>query len=110
MPLTEEAVVLSLASHLREEGYRIRLEVSNMGQSVDLVATRSRWVMTIEAKTSNWKRALHQCRAHALVADHIALALPLRNVPTELSEALHERGWGLIIYDLDANDWRWEIK
>jgi hypothetical protein len=81
-----------------------------MGQSIDVVATKNRWITAIEAKRSNWRRALEQCRAHALVADYIMVALALKKAPAELAEALRQRGWGLLMYDAGTEAWRWEIR
>jgi hypothetical protein len=108
--VTESRLVMSVAEHLFEEGYRVRLEVSNMGQSIDVVATKNRWITAIEAKRRDWRRALQQCRAHVLVADYVAIALAQRSVPAELSQILHADGWGLLLYDSTQGEWRWEIR
>lgn len=108
--ITEFRMVCSVTEHLFGEGYRVRLEVSNMGQSIDVVATKNRWITAIEAKRTDWRRALLQCRAHLMVADFIVIALALKNVPTELSQTLHANGWGLLMYDSTSGEWRWEIK
>ncbi len=103
-------LVCSVTKHLVEEGYRVRLEVSNMGQSIDVVATKNRWITAIEAKRHDWRRALEQCRAHMLVADYIVVALALRNAPSELSETVQRYGWGLLLYNRAFQAWGWDIK
>jgi hypothetical protein len=103
-------LVCSVTDFLVSQGYRVRLEVSNMGQSIDAVATRGRWITAIEAKRKNWRRALDQCRAHCLVADHIVVALAVKVVPPDLFRSLIANGWGLLIYDSSENKWRWEIR
>ncbi len=108
--MTEFRLVCSVTKHLFGEGYRVRLEVSNMGQSIDVVATKNRWITAIEAKRTDWRRALHQCRAHLMVADFIVIALALKNVPSELMQMLHANGWGLLMNDSTSGEWRWEIK
>ena len=73
--MTEQDFTIEIGHFLQKQNYRIRHEVPNMGQSLDILASRSRWVMAIEAKLENWKRALRQCRAHELVADYICIAI-----------------------------------
>ncbi len=107
---SESVLVQSVKGHLSGEGYRVRLEVSNMGQSIDMVATRSRWVMAVEAKRNNWRRALRQCKAHAVVADYITVALGLQKVPLELAAVLQENGWGLLMPHGSWGQWIWAIR
>ena len=107
---SEFSLVNSVTGHLQSEGYGVRLEVSNMGQSIDVVATRNRWVTAIEAKRSDWRRALVQCRAHVLVADYITVALGLKKPPAELVDALHDNGWGLLMLDQATDKWQWTIR
>ena len=106
----ELRLVLSITEFLTESGYRVRLEVSNMGQSIDLVATKNRWITAIEAKRKDWGRALQQCRAHVLVADFIVIALAQKSIPTDLSEELIRNGWGLIMLDFSKDSWNWKIQ
>lgn len=108
--LTEFDLVHSITGFLVSEDYKVRHEVSNMGQSIDIVATRGRWVTAIEAKKSNWKRAIQQCKAHTLVADYIVLALALKRIPSQLETILSENGWGLILLDNSLESWNWIIK
>lgn len=113
-PTTSEfGLVRSLTAFFEAQGYDVRLEVSNMGQSIDLVAIKGkgrRLATAIEAKRTNWRRALSQCRAHALVCDYIAVALALKSVPVELRTRLEISGWGLLMYDYAAATWYWEIR
>jgi hypothetical protein len=107
---SEYLLVCSATKYLSNEGYRVRQEVSNMGQSIDIVATRNGLVTAIEAKISNWRRALQQCKAHALVVDFIVIALKIKKVPIELLNTLNANGWGLLIYNNQNDDWHWEVK
>lgn len=93
----EAALVGLLAKSLSASGCRVRLEVSNMGQSVDIVATRGRWVTFIEAKMKDWRRALEQCRAHENIADFICVAVSLKKAPQDLISRVQERGYGLFL-------------
>jgi len=105
---SEFGLVCSLTEFLSNSGYRVRLEVSNMGQSIDLVATKGKYISAIEAKRSNWRRALSQCRAHRLVADYIAIAIPAKKAPNDLIDILESEGWGLLLYNADSDSWAWE--
>jgi hypothetical protein len=99
---SEDYFVTMLARTLRTEGYRVRLEVPNMGQSVDLVATRGRWVTAIEAKLRDWPRAVSQCRAHEAVADFICVAIATLEVPVGLADAAESSGYGIIHYTTET--------
>ena len=107
---SEADLVNKLVSMLRTEGYRVRTEVSNMGQSVDVVATRGRWVTVVEVKRYDWRRALDQCRAHEQVADFICVAVGSVNVAKLLHQTAGESGYGLIHYDRDAQRFRWVLR
>ena len=94
--LTESELVKRLVTYLVDCGYRVRTEVPNMGQSADVVATRSRWVTFIEAKTRDWRRALRQCQAHEQVADFVCIAIATASVSETLREEVEDAGYGLI--------------
>ena len=93
---SEEEVVRRLLGYFAQAGHRVRTEVPNMGQSVDLVATRNRWVTFVEAKTRDWRRALEQCRAHEHVADFICIAVGTVSVSNELRSYVEKAGYGLL--------------
>jgi len=103
----ERALVAQLVDFLSSSGYRVRLEVSSMGQSVDLVATRGRWVTFLEAKMKDWRRAIRQCRAHESVADYICLALCLKKPSAELLEQVSAKGYGLVLCSTNSRDCQW---
>ena len=111
-PITarEHEFVEHLAATLRDQGFRVRTEVSNMGQSVDLVATRGRWVTVIEAKLADWKRALSQCRTHEHIADYICIALGTASVPHGLIEAVAGLGYGIIHYNRTIKEFEWVVQ
>lgn len=108
--ISEETIVSMLAEFLCEHGYRIRLEVPNMGQCADLVGTRNRWVTFFEAKTRDWQRALEQCRAHESVADFVCLAISLKTVPDRLRSELEQTGYGLVVCDVIGGRCEWLIQ
>jgi hypothetical protein len=103
----EADMVSSLACMLGEQGYRVRMEVSNMGQSIDVVATRGRWVTVIEVKLQNWRRALAQCRAHEQIADFICIAIGSATVSDALTEEAERAGYGIIHFCRDCQRFRW---
>jgi len=104
--LSEEKLVCSVIDYFAEKGYRVRREISNMGQSIDIVATKNNCITAIEVKRSNWRRALEQCKAHELVADYIILALSIKKIPPELKNYTEKKGWGLLIYESEKNLWK----
>lgn len=108
--LSERQLVSSLTVFLSGQGFKVKHEVSNMGQSIDMVATKNRWITAIEVKRRDWRRGLQQCRAHELIADFIVLAMKQYTVPVGLSNELKRNGWGLITMDAPAVSWHWRIE
>ena len=107
MTIPSEAVLVrALSRYLIEKGFEVRSEVPNMGQAIDLVATKNGHITAIEVKRMDWVRALEQCRAHVVVADFIVIAIGLKSIPPKLSKSLHSRGWGLMMYDSIKDSWR----
>lgn len=106
----EHAVVRELVAFLRREGYRVRLEVPNMGQSADLVATRGRWAMFVEAKVADWRRALEQCRAHQQVADFVCVAIATLTPSASLLGEATRLGYGVIHCEPDSLRCRWALR
>ena len=46
--MTEQDFTIEIGNFLQKQKYRIRHEVPNMGQSLDILASRIRWVTAIE--------------------------------------------------------------
>lgn len=107
---SEARVVGGLVRFFTGEGYRVRLEVPNMGQSADVVASRSRWLTFVEAKRHDWRRALRQCQAHQAVADYICVAISLRSVSNALLQEAKDAGYGLIRCDLASQTCEWVLQ
>jgi Holliday junction resolvase len=103
----ESELVSCLVGALQEQGYRVRMEVSNMGQSIDVVATRGRWVTVIEAKLQDWRRALTQCRAHEQIADFICIAIGSATVSASLTEEAERAGYGIIHFCRKSQEFQW---
>ena len=107
---TERALVKVVIGFLRQDEYRVRLEVPSMGQSVDIVASKGRYLTFLEAKMSDWRRALNQCRAHTLIADYICLAMARPSAPPALVSEAKSLGYGLILCDPVIAACHWEIR
>lgn len=93
---TESAAVRSVCDWLTAHGYRVRREVSLLGQSVDVVATRGRHVTVVEVKIAGWRRTALQARSHELVADYILLAVQTPRVMPRTLRSLSATGYGLV--------------
>lgn len=92
----ENELTLCLIKFLKKKGYKIRMEVPNMGQSTDVVATRGRWITCIEAKISSWERAMDQCKAHETVGNFIYIAIASVSPPENLLIKARQSGYGVI--------------
>jgi hypothetical protein len=108
--MSESELVSRLIRKLKREGFRVRTEVSNMGQSADIVATRGKWVTLIEVKTRNWSRALEQCEAHRQIADFICIAVASVSVSPGLIEAARVNGYGILHYRPDHDEFDWVVR
>jgi Holliday junction resolvase len=106
---SEQDLVADVVGFLNGQGYRVRCEVPNMGQSVDIVATKGRWVTFVEAKLAHWRRAFSQCEAHETVADYICVAVASVSVAVEFFEEACDRGYG-IIHCERGRDCRWVVR
>lgn len=107
---SEESMVEQLTEFLVHMGYGVRREVPNMGQSIDLLATKGRWVTCIEAKLTDWKRALVQCKAHELVADFVCVAIASASVSEGLLVDASNKGYGVIHFDKKKCSCSWVLQ
>jgi len=107
---SEKELVHYIADFLRENAYHVRFEVPNMGQSTDIVATKGRWVTSIEVKTSDWKRAMKQCRAHEAVADYVCIGIGNGKVPIALLDEARRAGYGVLHCAPGTHQCRWALK
>ena len=103
----EHRVVQAVTDLLVAQRYRVRHEVPNMGQSVDIVATRGSWLTCVEAKVRDWSRAISQCLAHEQVADFICIAIGIESVSEGLLRRVASYGYGLIVYRLSDGTCTW---
>lgn len=108
--MSEFELVSRLVKKLKSEGFRVRTEVSNMGQSADIAATRGKWVTLIEVKTRNWNRAIQQCQAHEQIADYICIAIASASVPERLITLATAIGYGVLHYRREHDDFVWIVR
>lgn len=100
--IREPQIVRELTEYLRVMDYNIRLEVPNLGQSADLVATRGRWVTLMEVKVRDWRKAIIQCRTHENVADYICIVLATKAISAVAKKEIEKNGYGLIHYQFSG--------
>ncbi len=93
---SENNIIELLNDYYNKNNFIVKNEVPNMGQSVDIVAKKGRWITCIEAKLFNWNRAIQQCNAHELVADFIYIAVSTKSISKNLHEKAKKKGYGLI--------------
>lgn len=108
----EAALVARAADLLRSEGALVCFEVPSLGQSVDLVAEKNDKYIAIEAKVSDWRRALRQATPHLLVADYVAIAVSYNEIPRSLIDEAVVLGIGIINWRTrtDAIEWVLEAR
>ncbi len=94
--ITEAEIIEYFINFLKKQGYRIQKEVPNMGQNVDVAATRGRWITFFEVKTKDWKRAIKQCNAHSLVADYIYIVIATVSVSDLFYGKAKDLGIGIV--------------
>jgi len=108
--ISEAELVGSLTSWLVAHGYKVKHEIANMGQSVDVVAVKGRWITFFEAKRANWRRALQQCQAHEIVADFVCIAVGSVGINDELKAETARRGYGLVHFSPASQQLQWICK
>ena len=94
--IKEAQLVNELTHYFKSEKYKVRREVPNFCQSVDLVLTRGRWLTLIEVKVHDWRKAIYQCRAHEQVADYVCIVIATLNVSYCAMNEIKSRGYGLL--------------
>lgn len=101
--MREDIIVKRIEEFLKKNNYSTIIEVPNMGQSVDIVAQKGRWLSFIEVKLNNWNRALIQSKRHELVADFILIAIASKTVSMRLIVVAEEKGYGIIHFNKKSN-------
>lgn len=103
----EAELVDAVTTLFCKDGYRVRHEVPNMGQSIDLAATKNRWITAVEAKLHDWRRGIKQCQAHELVADYICIAIATQGISDQLRDQALLKGYGIILWDTRKSICTW---
>lgn len=98
---TENVFVSKTVGYLKRKGYSVIIEVPNMGQSVDIVAQKNRWLTFVEVKLFNWNRAIVQCKNHEIVADYIYVAISTKRISNKFLEISKQKGYGILHYNID---------
>jgi len=106
----ESIMVGRLVAHLQSIGLEVRLEVPNMGQSTDIVASSKSRHLFVEAKVHDWKRAIEQCKTHELVADYICIAIGTVGVSNKLIAESRCLGYGIIHCPPSSDKCTWIVK
>lgn len=82
-------------------------EVPILGRSVDLAYVENEFIVTIEFKLGNWRKALVQARDHLLGADYAYICMPRRRVSDDMRAELEQVGVGLVFYT-ESREWPFE--
>lgn len=95
--ISEKRLVDVLMAHIRETGQALR-EVPHYEKRIDIVAfpNGTDEVWAIEAKVSNWSRAIQQARVNLSAADRSFVAIYSKYAHRVSRETLNELGIGLI--------------
>lgn len=107
---SERDLVDNLIIFLNNNNYKTKIEIPNMGQSVDIVAQKGDQLTFIEAKLKNWRRAIEQCEAHEHIADYICIALSKTKITNLIIEKLIFLGYGLIDCEAATGLCEWILK
>lgn len=107
---TENNLISNVVKFLKSAGYKTRLEVSSLGQSIDIVCSRGRWVTAIEGKMKDWRRALDQCKSHQIIADYIVIAWGGDTISKTFFETSKFLGYGIIHCSFENQEGEWALK
>lgn len=92
----ESQLVQHVVDFFEKLQYKVTIEVPFLGQCVDIVATNNEQITFIEAKISDWAKAIEQCKVHTQVADYIYIAIASVNVSSNLLDTARLKGIGII--------------
>jgi hypothetical protein len=101
--VSEAYMVMAIVEYLKKDNYEVFVEVPSMGQSVDIVAKKGKYLSFIEAKIVSWKRGLQQCDPHQIVADYVYIAIATKKISNALYSEAKNLGYGIIHYDIQTD-------
>ena len=99
----------AVLTHLSLRGFSVREEVAYGRKRFDALAYDGIYLLGIEVKCRDWKRAIRQARYQKLCCDMAAVALPAGKVSEELLKEASIFGLGVIAIG-DAPTWSLEWK
>ena len=86
---TEIDVVYHTCVWLEKQGWKTKVECPNMGQSIDIVAMKYQEIWAIEAKLTDWKKAIEQCITHTIIADYISIVVAQNKISDNFLNAIN---------------------
>lgn len=99
LAMNEEQLVKQIEEHLLEGSLKTFREFPLLHRRVDLIGFRKsdNYVIMVEAKMSNWIRAVEQARVCVLVADDVYIAVPETIAHRVDTSELKRFGIGLMV-------------
>lgn len=106
MRCVSEAILASRFLRLLTTDARVRVfrEVQTGGRTADALIITRRFLVSIEFKLRDWKKALAQARDHQFVADFAYICMPAEYIREPVINSLKSEGVGLIRYSLQDNN------
>ena len=106
--MTEQEIVKDSYNRLRNStSLSSCCEVPMLGRSVDLVYIEGTFLVSIEFKLKNWRKALEQAYDHKLGADYAYICMPQRKVSEAMCSEFLDAGVGLVFYK-EEGEWPFE--
>jgi predicted RecB family endonuclease len=100
--LREEKITARVENYLSGEGFMIKREVPALTKRIDIVGIRDGEVWTVEAKVSDWRRALQQANQNRIFGERPYVALWHRHLKN-IEERLFDRfGIGIMSVNGDV--------
>jgi hypothetical protein len=90
-----------------EPSVEVCCDVPVLGRIVDLAYLKGGFIVTIEFKLRDWRKAVVQARDHLLGSDYAYICMPKRRISEKFREELGRVGVGLMFYRED-DQWPFE--
>ena len=74
--MTERELVIEFVDYFNNQGMCAVNEIALFDGSVDIMIRNNDETWLIEAKLSDWRRAIKQCRCHYLASDKVFILMP----------------------------------
>lgn len=105
--MIEQVIVDSISGALRDEGFKVAIEVANLYRSADIAAIDTKgdiWV--IECKISGIGRAIEQLKIHKISADKVFIGTYYKKTRETTLNRIKNAGIGLIYVMPDGSIYR----